>query len=1308
MAGRYDLRSQDLEANAYAALPGTQAEFVAHNMTPLKSNLVGRETIGCHPSRWIYELINNNFTICDLFQRAREAKLDSHYAWDHPHQLVINGNQSYSTSSSKLLSAICLECHYHFLFLVEWEQEHTDVLCHHSHSDWPIGDTQFPWHHLVWAPAENDAEITRDRSKYYPLLARESFACLAPSCTFQVTLEISEPRMASWWVNLLLDHETILQQLNAARRDEPTRYESATDDWANQAPSNLNTYLKNLLETTPETARSISKRNKRFAVLFGPRCFSIFRELEFKEITEINDGVDEGSFTPTPPPPADGISGSTKVGTFRAYLEDVRSEVQNLIFKSGSTAERPTFCITALHSHLGCTEVPLVNTNPLVNMEQYRLIGTLPGQSKEIVVNAYKRQWELVPSRRRELVDMLRIIANDAGNELLSAYAMTQSSVFESQLQTYTNGDDDGLASQALEFLGLSPPNNYSAEATIQAFRDKLVRDPSEAGTARNMLLLIARSSNDDSYQASLLMEADDKMSLETSKAILGLDTVDGPWQNAVDATKAKLETSTSKEAKGVYLDALDSIAEHTSSPSLKHSVLELRHSLGFSNSDFDNGDSRAANLNLPMGLHNIGNTCYLNSLLQYLFTVKPIRDIVFNYDSLRLELNDENIQARRLGGNKMQMDRGEAVVAQAFAEEMATLFESLRTSDRTATRPSQRLANAVLLSTHTLLSGSKQPSETPTIVNPPPLPARPSPALPTESHDDINMVNVSVQAVSDSIETRSRSSTQTLVDQDDARSDRSYEKVETVTEDTGGQLQSIPILIDLEDDTLMTEAPQDDKTSTIPVDVDESQDTPVDAKPGNADVDMIDIEKPETVDQKVLNALEHQKRSSGTDQQDVEEVMGSILNRLQAAIRPTSVDSTSGIQLEKIMETFFVTTVNYTKKFDEKEYQHEISFDRSITAFPAAEGPCSLYDALGRNFDQQILEESKLSRYTAIKTLPPVLHILIQRSQSMGSKNGNPVVIPETLYLDRYMDAPHNSPIFQQRVQDWMTAERIVDLKSQLAKVEANPAYMTFFQNYGSESEVTDDTAKQPTNGSDEFMKDEIDSENWDFDGPVEDDFLLIAPANVTKETAPEKPANKITDIQKTHAAVLEMMEKELRQRQEALEGSMSSQKQISYRLHAVICHRGHLTSGHYWVWIHDFEANVWRWYNDADVKENKDTAEVLQTLSTSGEPYYLCYVRDEDKDQYVSVPKREPPKKEEADGQEQEGQGGVEEMKPAVETDSAPLTAADRDGDVEVIDARKEGDPEIALEADAVAQEPREPQDSQKTVVMEDASQS
>lgn len=122
------------------------------------------------------------------------------------------------------------------------------------------------------------------------------------------------------------------------------------------------------------------------------------------------------------------------------------------------------------------------------------------------------------------------------------------------------------------------------------------------------------------------------------------------------------------KDAQNLYIEALDSIAEHWGSALLKQSVMELRHALGMNgpNSSGSSVDNKIVNLSLPVGLHNIGNTCYLNSLLQYLFTVKPIRDIVFNYDDLRLKLTDESIHSRRLGGNKMQMDRGEAVVAQA------------------------------------------------------------------------------------------------------------------------------------------------------------------------------------------------------------------------------------------------------------------------------------------------------------------------------------------------------------------------------------------------------------------------------------------------------------------------------------------------------------------------------------------------------------------------------------------------------------------------------------------------------------------
>lgn len=52
-----------------------------------------------------------------------------------------------------------------------------------------------------------------------------------------------------------------------------------------------------------------------------------------------------------------------------------------------------------------------------------------------------------------------------------------------------------------------------------------------------------------------------------------------------------------------------------------------------------------------PVGLDNIGNTCYLNSLLQYYYTVTPVRNVVIDFQNHRMSLNDEDIKKKRVGG---------------------------------------------------------------------------------------------------------------------------------------------------------------------------------------------------------------------------------------------------------------------------------------------------------------------------------------------------------------------------------------------------------------------------------------------------------------------------------------------------------------------------------------------------------------------------------------------------------------------------------------------------------------------------------
>lgn len=57
---------------------------------------------------------------------------------------------------------------------------------------------------------------------------------------------------------------------------------------------------------------------------------------------------------------------------------------------------------------------------------------------------------------------------------------------------------------------------------------------------------------------------------------------------------------------------------------------------------------------NWPVGLQNIGNTCYLNSLLQFYFSVRPFRDMVLEFEKFKMELSGETLNQKQVGSRKV------------------------------------------------------------------------------------------------------------------------------------------------------------------------------------------------------------------------------------------------------------------------------------------------------------------------------------------------------------------------------------------------------------------------------------------------------------------------------------------------------------------------------------------------------------------------------------------------------------------------------------------------------------------------------
>src|SRR5256714_734069 len=85
---------------------------------------------------------------------------------------------------------------------------------------------------------------------------------------------------------------------------------------------------------------------------------------------------------------------------------------------------------------------------------------------------------------------------------------------------------------------------------------------------------------------------------------------------------------------------------------------------------------TESASEDWPVGLENIGNTCYLNSLLQFLFTIPPLRNLVLNFDDYRVDLSNYDMTSRRVGSRHITVQ--EVAKAQKCEPRLALLLRLL------------------------------------------------------------------------------------------------------------------------------------------------------------------------------------------------------------------------------------------------------------------------------------------------------------------------------------------------------------------------------------------------------------------------------------------------------------------------------------------------------------------------------------------------------------------------------------------------------------------------------------------------------
>ena len=481
-----------------------------------------------------------------------------------------------------------------------------------------------------------------------------------------------------------------------------------------------------------------------------------------------------------------------------------------------------------------------------------------------------------------------------------------------------------------------------------------------------------------------------------------------------------------------------------------------------------------------PVGLENIGNTCYLNSLLQCYFTVRPLRELVSNFEDYRMPIDAQNLASKQVGSrqvSRLEVERAQkckhvfsimtTILKIVVSVELRKLFDNMITATRSEVKPEQELARLTLMSSTT----EEQVRRRSTLRGPRPSLGEingeavlgPLPPFSNQAgQTDFEIIDHPVAddkpaGTFDGVTSADDSSSVTLIDvsipgQEDVEMD-GMEGVKGMQQNILDNKENLP---PTKEDSARPTTPDVDlialsdaspsranrQVRTLsPVREGEINERDVDSK-----ASLPQPNRPPPVpprpEQETKVSIQEQLEIGA--QQDVTEVIGNVLFQLQCAIKPETLDQ-NGEQIDMVKRLFYGKLKSITTNQAGATRSNEaFCSDIKVNVF-SDPPPADIYAALDGAFDQQEVEVGGAvePQYTTISLLPPILQIHINRAdfdreKQTNIKSNHLFDFTDTLYMDRYTDLA-DTELIERRDQKWAWKKELSDLEGHKNVPEAS-----------------------------------------------------------------------------------------------------------------------------------------------------------------------------------------------------------------------------------------------------------------------------